>query len=231
MKQKLKIRDFYIDDVNRCLEGKVESSKFNLLGSKIIILNHPEIEGFVFELFEVIDVNHVKERAKGIEFNIGDIYLKILIDKGWDTFNKLIIEDFYLEESTKEINEQSFEEIKKNNAKSILFEFKNMSNLFFANFYIDLRGGETGGVGRNEHGEPHFHIISRKENRDIGKVFFPTIEDYKTNNSQLIFSSNINRKIKKQITEWVFKDDLKNLEELNKTWVEQNRHNNRVSKQ
>jgi hypothetical protein len=104
-----------------------------------------------------------------------------------------------------------------------------MSGKYFSNFYIDVRGGATDGAGKNEHGKAHFHIILNAGRQDLGAVFFPTVEDFKTNKTELEFPGQITRSMKKEINEWVFAGGLKNLELINKQWFEMNKDNqNRI---
>lgn len=227
IQQEINLSDFVIDDSESCLKGKVAIPKFNLAGAKLIIPNHPEIEGFVVELFSIVDIRHALLRAPGIDFNVGDWYINIKIFSDWSSFKEMKIKSFYLTE--RDINEVNLKKIKRSK-NSMLFKFKNMSLKYFDNYYIDLRGGETGGAGRNEHGDPHFHIIRKKDNKDLGKVFFPTIEDFKANEKQLVFSEEIRAKRKKEITEWVFNKNQENLIKLNCMWTLQNNCNNRVHK-
>ena len=225
---KFLLKDFYIDKEDHSLNGCVTLPEFPLGGARIRIPENLDIEGCVVQLFTVRDLKHVKAFAKGVHFTIGSWYVKILIDKGWEHIKSGIIDEFYLEEG--KINKEPFKASSNSNLKSFLLELKNMSGLNFSNFYLDIRGGETGGVGRNEHGDPHFHVINKNSKKDLGKVEFPTVSDYKNNKTGLIFKADINRTQEKEISKWVFNSGLKNLSRLNESWKEMNKDNNRVIK-
>lgn len=226
MTENINLRNFYIDKDGKCLHGKVKSPKFNLAGAKLFIPKYAEIKGCVVELFRVVDVNHVRDRAKGISFDIGDWYIMILINKGWSVFvNNKIKELILIEPEFKNAPETSSSSLGPN---EILVKLK--SEHRFSRFYLDLRGGSTNGVGRNEHGEPHFHIILYAQKKDIGKVFFPSISEFKNGKNELIFKTEISKKDRKEITEWVFESSLKNLELLNNDWNLFNKDNNRLIK-
>jgi hypothetical protein len=227
MKQKINISNFVKNNTKATLEGKIEIPKFNLAGAKLLITEKPKVEGCVVELFSILNPEHGSIRVPEIEFKIGEWYLSIKIFSDWEEFNKLKIKSFYLVEPEYTEIDYSKLEIPKN---AVLLKFKNMSLKEFSTYYIDLRGGETGGVGRNEHGPPHFHILRKSDKKDLGKVFFPTFEEFENGKTQLIFSKEINSKMKKEISKWVFELNQKNLITLNSFWKSQNSHNNRVHK-
>ena len=228
MKIKTSIKNFFIDNESECLKGKIKTPKFNLGGAKIFVKEYPGIEGYVVELFSIIDPIHGESRATGIEFEIDDWYVRINIYDGWKYFTNGNVKDFSLVE--RDAKKWPTDDLKSQNSESFLLQLKNVSGRFFPNFYLDIRGGEKSGAGRNEHGSAHFHIRESGTKKDLGKVFFPMVQDYELNKTKLVFSDDcqINRKSKKLIVSWVFDSDLKNLRDINKEWTLRNRFNNRT---
>jgi hypothetical protein len=229
MKIKTSINDFNLDSKNQCLKGKIKNPKFNLGGARIEINAFPLIEGFVVELFSVTDIKQVEFRAEGIHFDVNDWYIRINIYSGWEHFEKGEINEFYIREREKV---RSFDFDKNlNNSSSFLLQLKNMSARYFSNFYLDLRGGETSGVGRNEYGPAHFHVIENGTKKDLGRVYFPTIKEFNSKHkTELEFDNTckIDRKVKKTISKWVFDPELKNLKDINNEWNLRNEFNNRI---
>lgn len=113
----------------------------------------------------------------------------------------------------------------------MLLQLKNMSGRHFAKFYLDIRGGETSGAGRNEHGPAHFHIIENGINKDLGRVYFPTVMEFiSKQKTELEFdlNSKVDRKDKKRISKWIFDSGFENLKSINKEWELRNKFNNRI---
>ena len=225
MQQEIHIPNFTVEEDGSFLHAKVSQPVFDLVGAKLFVPGHPEIEGCVVELFSIRDVEHALVREPNIDFEVGDWYLKIKIFEGWYQFKGLNLSTLYLTESQPQKLDFDETNIPKN---AILLKLKNMSLKDFDNYYIDLRGGETGGAGRNEHGEPHFHIIRKSDKKDLGKVYFPSIEDYHNNQAGLEFPDNVNSKMRKEITVWIFAKNQENLIRLNAAWSTQNQFNNRI---
>jgi hypothetical protein len=225
MQQEIHIPNFTIEEKGSFLHAKVTHPVFNLIGTRLFVPEHPEIEGCVVELFSIIDVEHALVREPNIDFEVGDWYLKIKIFEGWHQFKELNPSTLYLIESQPQKLDLDETKIPKN---AILLKLKNMSLKDFDNYYIDLRGGETGGAGRNEHGDPHFHIIRKSDKKDLGKVFFPSVEDYQNNQTGLDFPDIVNAKMRKEIIEWIFAKNHENLIKLNSAWSTQNQFNNRI---
>jgi hypothetical protein len=225
MQQEINIPNFTIEEKGSFLHAKVSYPVFNLIGARLFVPGYLGIEACVVELFSIIDVEHALVREANIDFEVGDWYLKIKIFEGWHQFKELNLSTLYLIESQPQ--KLNFDETKIPE-NSILFKLKNMSLKDFDNYYIDLRGGETGGAGRNEHGEQHFHIIRKSDKKDLGKVFFPSVEDYQNNQTCLDFPDIVNSKIRKDIIEWIFAKNQENLIKLNSAWSTQNQFNNRI---
>lgn len=229
MKIKTSIKDFNLDNENKCLKGKIEHPEFNLAGAKIETRGFPLLEGFVVELFSVTDLKQVESRVKDVDFKITDWYVRINIYSGWEYFENNEINEFYISER-ENIENFNFDKIKLD-SNSLLLQLKNMSGSFFSKFYLDIRGGETSGVGRNEHGPAHFHIIEKGTNKDLGKVYFPTVMEFiSKQKTELKFDLNceIDRKDKKRISKWIFDSEFKNLKSINKEWELRNEFNNRI---
>jgi hypothetical protein len=229
MKIKTSIKNFNLESKSQCLNGKIKNPEFNLAGATIEINKTPLIEGFVAELFTVTDLRQVETRAKGIFFEINDWYIKIKIESGWEHFENGEINEFYLNQKEEKENLDLNKII--SDPSLFLLQLKNMSGKDFPKFYLDIRGGETAGVGKNEHGPAHFHIIEKGTKKDLGRAFFPTIEEFNTKNkTELEFdhTCKIDRKVKKMISKWIFDSKLKNLEAINKEWKTRNKFNNRI---
>ena len=229
MKIKTNINDFILDSKDECLKGKIKNPKFSLAGAKIEVNKFTLIEGFIVELFSVTDLKQVEFRVNDIHFEINDWYVRVNIYSGWEHFENGDVEEFFISE--REANKSI--DIKKilSNSSSFLLQLKNMSGKYFPNFYIDIRGGETAGVGRNEHGPAHFHIKENGTNKDLGKVFFPTIKEFNSKQkTKLEFDDTckIDKKKKKLISKWIFDSELKNLKAVNNEWNLRNKFNNRT---
>jgi len=215
------INDFVYNSEKKCLEGRVGQPNLTLSICEIIIPEFPEIKGFIAEVFSVNEPINGEHRVPNVKFQKGDWYVKILITSGHKHFENNEIKKFTLQERKK--SDSSYPTPEVLDPKTFLLQLKNISGRKFGKYYMDIRGGETGAVGRSEHGEPHFHIIEFNTNKDLGKVYFPTV-----NNTELKFECSLKSKEKKKIEQWVFKDNQKVLIEMNKLWNELNKHNNRV---
>lgn len=224
----IKLEHFIINEKESFIAGKIIYPKITLPGARIKTSNN-SIEGFIYEVFEVTNLDQVKIRCPEISFNIGDWYAKFKITKGIELFLNKEIRIIQIEEPKN--NKTHLTKSKASNPRSRLVKLRNMSGNHFSNFYLDVRGGATDGAGKNEHGEAHFHIILYAGNKDLGPVFFPTVEAHKKNKIELEFPDEIDRRMEKEIKKWVFKVDLENLELLNNQWVEMNKDNkNRIIK-
>lgn len=225
VQQEINTPNFTIDEKEYCIHARVTVPKFNLGGSRLYVEGDSIIDACVVELFSITKPEQALTREPKIDFQTGDWYIKIKIYNGWSQLVKLNLSTIVLVESR---HQKIDFDINKGPKNSILLKLKNMSLKYFDNYYIDLRGGETGGVGRNEHGMPHFHIISKGDNKDLGKVYFPSGEEYIKNEKKLNFQANVTPKMKKEITEWVFSNNQENLIRLNTKWYELNKDNNRI---
>jgi hypothetical protein len=215
------IRNFEYNSETKCLEGRVEKPNLTLSICELIVTDIPEIEGFIAELFSIIEPINGEHRISNIKFKKGDWYVKILITNGLKYFENKKIVNFILQERPKSETPFSTPEIL--DSDTFLVQLKNISGRIFGKYYMDIRGGETGAAGRSEHGEPHFHIIEFKTNKDLGKVYFPS-----ENNTELKFECSLKSKEIKNIQKWLFNDNQKGLIKLNKLWNELNKHNNRI---
>jgi hypothetical protein len=215
------INDFEYNSETKCLEGRVGQPNLTLSICEIIVPGIPKIKGFIAELFSVTEPIYGEHRVPNIKFKKGDWYVKILITSGHEHFENNVINNFTLQERPK--TEASFSTPEVLDPNTFLLQLKNISGRKFGKYYMDIRGGETGASGRSEHGEPHFHIREFNTNKDLGKVFFPSV-----NNTELKFECSLKAKEKKKIEQWLFKDNQKVLIEMNKLWNELNKHNNRV---
>lgn len=215
------INNFEYNSKTKCLEGRVENPKITLAFCELIVTEIPEIEGFIVELFSIIEPINGESRIPNIKFKKGDWYVKILITNGSSYFEKNQVTNFTLQEKPKSETNISIPENLK--PDTFLVQLKNVSGKKFGKYYMDIRGGETGAVGRSEHGEPHFHIIEFKTNKDLGKVFFKT-----KNNTEIKFECVLKTKEQKKIEKWLIQDNQKVLIQLDELWNILNKHNNRV---
>lgn len=224
--EEISIENFIVNEKQNYIAGQIINPKIILPGARIKTTDNI-IEGFIFEAFQVTDLTQVLNRCPDIQFNIGGWYVKIKITKGFHFLLKKEMTSLKIEEP-ENVNPRKS---KKGNSRSKYFTLRNMSGKHFSNFYLDIRGGAVDGVGRNEHGKAHFHIILYEGLVDLGAVYFPTVDAFKKKNSELEFPSQITRRVKKEINKWVFADGLENLEMLNKQWIEMNKYNqNRTNK-
>lgn len=225
-RNKIDVSKFYFDEKDNSLNGVLPANEIlTYLGAKLKSRESNRIHGYVFESFIVINLDSVKDRAKGVEFDLNDRYGKIILEK---TSIEIIKSNDFNELYLEELLPRYQKDKKQNKNSKDLVKLRRLGGKYFPNFYIDIRGGETGASGRSEHGEPHFHIISYAGKEDLGKVYFPSVKDYKVNNTELRFETKLNRKEHKSISKWVFYDDLKNLKTLEEEWLERNKFNNRV---
>ncbi|MAY82658.1 MAG: hypothetical protein CMP59_00855 [Flavobacteriales bacterium] len=216
----ISLSDFKIND-DGTIEGKIENPELPLITSELKAKNDLKIKGIIRETFQVMLPIHGEIRVPNQKFKAGDWYVKYAIIEGFEfikegTVKSLILFDAPTKEGVR---------VYKPDQNSFLVALKRISALDFSNFYLDIRGGSDAGLGRNEHGLPHFHIILNAGRKDIGKVYFPTVEEYKSTGKELVFSSTLKRKYKNEILDWTFKNDLKNLQLMNDVWELMNQGN------
>jgi hypothetical protein len=91
-----------------------------------------------------------------------------------------------------------------------------LSELLSINIFV--RGGSTGGAGRNEHGEAHFEIHQKNSNKNIGKIFMPKLNRWTVLNfkEKLLLltienGTDIPKREKKAIVKWLEKNENENL--------------------
>lgn len=230
MKEYLYAENFKLDPQKKTLTGKLCKPIKSLVGARVKIDNIPKVSGFVIEVFEIKERLGFYPKIDGVNFQDGDFFGEILIEKGFEKFEDNQIDKFYLEECTTSLN-QSVNNLPKGNSTKnrVWMGFRNVSSMHFGKYYIDIRGGETGGQGQNEHGPPHVHIIEFKTQKDLGKIYFPRTKDWQRDGSNLRFEGKeIKRKMKKEIIAWFNMSNLKNLSYLNREWLVRNQFNNRI---
>jgi hypothetical protein len=104
-------------------------------------------------------------------------------------------------------------------------------------FDVYVFGGETGGAGRNEHGEAHFQLKekSAQKGRDLGKIMMPDLETWKNSDLkekmlliEVQSGPSLSNRDKKAFIAWLDKEDNKCLIESQNLWNESNKYNNRA---
>ena len=114
--------------------------------------------------------------------------------------------------------------------------FKRMNKLSeLLSIDIFVRGGSTGGKGRNEHGEAHFEIHQKNSNINIGKIFMPKLDiwlnsTFKDKLSLLTIDNGIDipKREKKAMVKWLEKNDNKNLKCSYEEWNRINKDNDQA---
>ncbi|MEE9408110.1 MAG: hypothetical protein V3V28_08555 [Polaribacter sp.] len=108
-----------------------------------------------------------------------------------------------------------------------------LSELLSINIFI--RGGSTGGAGRNEHGEAHFEIHQKNSNKNIGKIFMPKLNrwselNFKEKLSLLTIEkgADIPKREKKAFVKWLEKNENENLKRCYNEWNRINKDNNQA---
>ncbi|WP_160633295.1 hypothetical protein [Acidiluteibacter ferrifornacis] len=227
-RNKIDVSKYYFDEKDNSLNGVLPANEiFTYLGAKLKSRKSNKVHGYVIESFTVWSLDSVKDRAKGIEFEINDRYGKIALEQfAIELIKSNDSNEFYLEELLPHYQKDK-KQIK--NSKDLV-KLRRISGRYFSNFYLDVRGGETGSSGRSEHGQPHFHIISYTGQKDLGKGFFPSVDDRLKNQTSIRFESSLKKRDLDKISDWIFKDDLNNLKSLNNEWIERNKFNNRTKK-
>jgi hypothetical protein len=229
MKNKLFTRDFYIDEERSSLHGKLFTPDKTLAGARLKTTDEYKIFGYVRQLFQISSEMGMKGPKIGnLTFNDGDLYGEIRIEEGFEYFKNGSITEFTLEEYFGTIPPR----IGNSSNKGSRYEaFKRVSGLYFNNYYLDIHGGSTEG-NKNEHGEAHVHIISNNSRKEIGKLYFPKYEEWKLSDKKIELlkteGPQVPQKMKKEIVEWLDKNDCSNLKELNRIWTDMNKFNNRV---
>lgn len=118
----------------------------------------------------------------------------------------------------------------------IIDNFKRMNKLSeLLSIDIYIRGGSTGGAGRNEHGEAHFEIHQKNSRKNIGKIFMPELSKWINSNfkekSFLLTISNgadLTKREKKALVLWLEKDNNENLKRCYIEWNRINKDNNQA---
>ena len=108
-----------------------------------------------------------------------------------------------------------------------------LSELLSINIFI--RGGSTGGAGRNEHGEAHFEIHKKNSLKNIGKIFMPKLShwnnlNFKEKLSLLVIENgeDLPKREKKAFVKWLEKNENENLKRCHKEWNRINKDNNQA---
>ena len=108
-------------------------------------------------------------------------------------------------------------------------------------FDVFVYGGDSYGVGRNEHGEPHFHFADEiKGGNWHFSIFIPTVKEWNQNKELYIYETSNGdynwkglRKEKKMLIEWLDDnnsdaDVYTNLEFIRLQWNVLNKNNKNV---
>ena len=108
-----------------------------------------------------------------------------------------------------------------------------LSELLSINIFI--RGGSTGGAGRNEHGEAHFEIHKKNSLKNIGKIFMPKLSNWNELNFKEKLSlltiengEDLPKREKKAFVKWLEKNENENLKRCYTEWNRVNKDNNQA---
>ncbi|MBK7668784.1 MAG: hypothetical protein IPJ32_16480 [Sphingobacteriaceae bacterium] len=167
MEKVLVTTDFKADDKHQTLFGILYYESPTLLGYRFASKDFPEIEGIVYQYFRTSDYTFLT--VKGYEdAPLGTFFGIIAITKGWEIIKSGVTISFTLEPNTKEPEISSTP--RELGPDVIFVAFRRMNEPHeLSSFYIDVRGGSTDGAGRNEHGEPHFHLLKRTQGKNLRK--------------------------------------------------------------
>ena len=194
----------------------------------------PEVKGFVNEVFMVMEG---MEHAYGFKLEVGQWFGCIHIEEGWETLESGKVTEFYLREfqPSDAPPRVAKETVLPPGTRLVYEKFHKINKPHeLSSFDIDVRGGSTDGAGKNEHGAPHFHILEKRTRKDLGKVEFPNVELWRLASDKEtvldLSKASISRSQKKEVIDWLEKDDQKNLELLMSEWNSRNKHNNRIIK-
>jgi len=157
MEKILNIKDFQINDDDQTLFGVLYDNDPTLLGYKIKVNEHPDIDGVVFEYFRT-EEQFINSIILGKP--LGTFFGTIKILKGWEIIKSDNSISFYLVPNDKTPNVSHFDPNRELKPGEIYVKFRRMNKPHeLSSFYIDVRGGSTDGAGRNEHGTAHFHLL------------------------------------------------------------------------
>ena len=123
-----------------------------------------------------------------------------------------------------------------------ILEMARINDIKEFKFDVFVYGGDSYGVGRNEHGSPHFHFADKIKGGDWHfSVLIPTVEEWKQR-KELYISESSNgdfhwtgfRKEKKMLIKWLDKPNMDldyytNLEMIRYNWNTLNKDNKNVS--
>lgn len=108
-----------------------------------------------------------------------------------------------------------------------------LSELLSINIFI--RGGSTGGAGKNEHGEAHFEIHKKNSLKNIGKISMPKLSHWNKLNFREKLSllkiengEDLTKREKKAFVKWLEKNDNENLKRCHNEWNRVNKDNNQA---
>lgn len=219
--------DFKANDEKHTLFGILYDYEPTLLSCRFTSKEYPEIEGVVYEYFYTSEYTALA--VKGYDVPLGTFFGTIAILKGWDIIKSGVSISFTLEPNTEE--PKLFEPNRELKPGEIFVAFRRMNKPHeLSSFYVDVRGGSTDGAGRNEHGEPHFHLLKKNTREEIAKINIPFIEKWNASNDRIqliqLESGFISKSEKKELVEWLEKSN--NLLRLLDEWTESNKYNNRV---
>lgn len=103
-------------------------------------------------------------------------------------------------------------------------------------FNVYVHGGETGGYGKNEHGDAHFELKELNTNKLITKIYMSTLDVWNKSNFKerikLLNSfngRNLNKKERVKFVVWLSKNANANLIKCHNFWNDGNKNNNRTN--
>ncbi len=102
----------------------------------------------------------------------------------------------------------------------------------FLPFNVYVQGGSNHGAGRNEHGPAHFELKQKNTNKNLGKIFMPTMQTWTSSDFKARIdlmkvhgADDIPTKDKKAMVRWLEMDENNNLIRCHNEWNECNKHN------
>lgn len=225
----LDTRNFIKDDEKQSLFGLLSVHDWTLLGHRFFSQDYPNIEGGVYQF------GHTSRHQINIDVPIpeeGAYFGVIYIDKGWETIkeNNSILFELIPNEK---VPNNSFDVDRPSKPNEIRVKLRRMNKPHeLSSFFIDVRGGSTDGAGRNEHGEAHFHLLKKNTFEDFGKVDIPSVDSWRATKNKMdlikISGGPISKAEKKELVNWLDKENNINLCRLHDEWTLMNKYNNRT---
>ena len=216
------IADFKVDSARQCISGSLSIPEKSLIGATFYSEEFSNVTGYVSQCWVVSE-----EQREKLNLSVGSWFGVIEIENGWNIIESGMLKRFVLVEND---SAESIPIIQTPGKYMSIEKFIKVNKPHeLSSFDIDVRGGSTEGAGRNEHGEPHFHLLKKRSRVELGKINIPDVETWKRAENKLkliqVEGGDITRAERKELIEWLDKDNCKNLHTLLKEWNERNKDN------